>query len=304
MNYELTLPKQWVSAQTLEYAMRGMGEPHAQHITSAEVTFPSGCKVMVDAGARLLSLVNQLAYRGCVVVLDFESGESGVMGYLSRNGFLDLLHPDVDTVPERPKRSGAQVFAGSNPNLIEFVSLSPSEQRYDTPTKLAECVTRACQKRSDVKRIGDAAFTIFSELIDNIYRHSETEIDGYASVQVHDKWGKALAVVSDSGKGLLDTLRPTLREVSLRQMSDRDLILYMLTEGVSRFGKAGGAGLRQCAEYALRFRSKLDIRLSQSCLTVSPKQGGYQSGMAELRTNLPYYKGTHISFEFQLDEPK
>ena len=82
-----------------------------------------------------------------------------------------------------------------------------------------------------------AAWTIFAELIDNVFSHSQTQLDGYAVLQprtlfglpipvfyrqqflpsqlIHPnheyRGGKMLQVaVSDSGLGIMETLRPAL----------------------------------------------------------------------------------------------
>jgi len=80
--YHLLLPPGWVTAEGLEDALSATGEPHSDAYTSARCTLAAGCKVMVDAGTRMLSLANQLAYRGRQVTLEFKEGMAGVMGYL------------------------------------------------------------------------------------------------------------------------------------------------------------------------------------------------------------------------------
>ncbi len=57
---------------------------------------------MVDAGARLLSLANQLQYDGNTVTLSFDEGYDGTQGYLDRMGFFKLLHSRIDVVPYLP----------------------------------------------------------------------------------------------------------------------------------------------------------------------------------------------------------
>ena len=46
---------------------------------------------MVDAALILLSLINQLDNCCHFVTLDFEDGESGVLGYQNRKGVFDHL---------------------------------------------------------------------------------------------------------------------------------------------------------------------------------------------------------------------
>ena len=253
----------------------------------------------MDAAPRLLSLVNQLAVSGRPVIIQFADGNSGVMGYLDRMGFFDLLHPGIRTVPERPKQSGAHIYRGTNSSLVEFLRIRPMGGDADIPSKLSNALENVCSARSDRETLGRAAFTVFAELIDNVHDHTGTENDVYAAFQVYGG-KKAFVVVSDSGRGLLATLRPALSGSPLAQLSDPELIAYMLNEGVSRFGEERGLGLRQSALHALKYRAKLNIRLPTASFELVPGGSSYHA-QAYGETNLPFIGGTHISFEFALD---
>src|SRR5258708_225956 len=93
---ELKLPANWVNASTLEQAIRRSGTPHGPETFEVEIRFPAGCKVMVDAAIRLLSLANQLSSTTRRVCLVFDEGEEGTMGYLNRMGFFDHLATDIE----------------------------------------------------------------------------------------------------------------------------------------------------------------------------------------------------------------
>jgi len=45
----------------------------------------------------------------------------------------------------------------------------------------------------------NAAWTIFTELIDNVFSHSQTPLDGYAALQVYARGNIVKVAVSDSG---------------------------------------------------------------------------------------------------------
>ena len=66
------------------------------------LVFPAGCKLMIVAIVRLLSLANQLASDGKRVRLVFLEGASGTMGYVDRMGFFDRLSDAVEVAPARP----------------------------------------------------------------------------------------------------------------------------------------------------------------------------------------------------------
>src|SRR5262245_63410250 len=94
---------------------------------------------------------------------------------------------------------------GQSSNLVELVRINRGARAKRLPTELAERLGAACSRRTDEKELTDAAFTVFSEIIDNVYSHvyedGRTELDGYIALQVYRNGGTAKVVVSDSGKG-------------------------------------------------------------------------------------------------------
>jgi len=298
--YHLRLPGGWVNAKVLERALLTTGEPHADLYTSLRCTLPAGCKIMIDAGTRLLSLANQLAHSGKRVVLEFEEGLDGVMGYLDRLSFFDQLDPRIVVIPEPPAESAGSQRRGSNPDLVELRAITPGSRDRELPRELADAVEDACYGRTDRTRLGQAAYTVLAELIDNIYEHSETQVDGCAALQVYRGGGQVWVAVSDSGRGILETIRPTLKRRSLVRLSDSELVVRMFNEGLSRFGTERGCGLRRCAEHALKYRARLLLRLPTSGLELIPSHGGYKPDMAYIETGLRRLHGTHIAFQFRL----
>ena len=67
---------------------------------------------------------------------------------------------------------------------------------------------QTCSNRYDAKEMEDATWTIFCELIDNIFSHSETQLNGYAALQSYQRGQRLRVAVSDSGLGIMETLRP------------------------------------------------------------------------------------------------
>jgi hypothetical protein len=55
-----------------------------------------------------------------------------------------------------------------------------------------------CGRRRDAEDLGGATFTVLAELIDNVFSHSETALDGYAALQVYPKGDSLQVAVSDS----------------------------------------------------------------------------------------------------------
>jgi hypothetical protein len=128
------------------------------------------------------------------------------MGYLNRMGFFDHLHPDVEVLPGRPRYSAAAIHRGANSMLVEIARINKDARDPELPTRLTEVISQACKGRSDVDELKGAAWTIFAELIDNVFAHSATRLDGYAALQVYSGGNRLSVAVSDSGLGIIETL--------------------------------------------------------------------------------------------------
>jgi hypothetical protein len=258
---------------------------------------------MVDAAVRLLSLFNQLDFCTRRVRLDFEEGETGTMGYLDRMGFFDHLSENVAVLPARPAVSGAEIYGGTNARLVEITRINRAYRDDGLPSRLTEAVMRSCGDRADADELAGAAWTIFAELIDNIFSHSNTPLDGYAALQLYPNGNSLQVAVSDSGIGIMDTLRPVLRHESpaLDQLSDTELLVEIFRQGLSRHGADRGDGLKGSAAKAMKFNADLDVRLPNIRVLLTPKREGYKPNTAYCYENLPLIWGTHICFTFHLD---
>ncbi|MBR0834118.1 hypothetical protein JQ612_13035 [Bradyrhizobium manausense] len=257
---------------------------------------------MVDAAIRLLSLVNQLASTTRRVCLNFEEGEAGTMGYLNRMGFFDHLSDQVEVIPAWPDYSAAQIHRGGNRALVEIARINKDERDNDLPTRLTNALMVSCRDREDSSALEGAAWTIFAELIDNIFAHSDTQLDGYAALQVYSAGNRLSVAVSDSGLGIMNTLRPSLRTEfpRLSELSDMDLLVEIFRQGVSRHGTDRGCGLKGCAGKAIKFSANLDVRLPRQRVLLTPAQGTYLPSTAHCYDGLPLMWGTHIAFAFGL----
>jgi hypothetical protein len=295
-------PAQWIDITKFERALQYSCGPHDPGTYSVIFDFPVGCKIMVDAATRLLSLINQLASTTRSVLLNFEEGEAGTMGYLNRMGFFDHLSDDVEVIPGWPVYSAAEFHRGGNRSLVEIARINKDARDVDLPTRLTNALMRSCGERADASSLEGAAWTIFAELIDNIFSHSRTELDGYAALQVYSGGNRLSVAVSDSGIGIMDTLRPSLRTEfpRLADLSDTDLLVEIFRQGVSRHGTDRGCGLKGCAGKAIKFNANLDVRLPQQRVLLTPAQGSYRPNTAHCYEGLPLMWGTHIAFTFGL----
>lgn len=303
MNCQIKFPSRWIDASVLENVLRSGSEPHGTDVYEVLFVFPAGCKIMVDTAVRLLSLSNQLDYRTCRVRLDFEEGETGTMGYLDRMGFFDHLSKNVVVSPARPAVSGVEIYGGTNAGLVEITRINRECRDKKLPTLLTEAVMRSCGDRPDANELKGAAWTIFAELIDNIFSHSKTPLDGYAALQPYSNGHRLKVAVSDSGLGIMDTLRPALKNEfpALDRLSDTELLVEIFRQGLSCHGADRGCGLKGSAAKAIKYNADLDVRLPNIRVLLAPGKEGYVPNTAYCYDNLPLLWGTHICFTFHLD---
>lgn len=115
--------------------------------------------------------------------------------------------------------------------------------------------------------------------------------------------GNRVAVaVSDSGLGIMETLRPALRreQPRLAQLGDTDLLVEVFRQGISRHGNDRGCGLKGCAAKAIKFDATLDVRLPSQRVFLQPSRGSYEPNVAYCYENLPLFWGTHMAFGLKL----
>jgi hypothetical protein len=186
--------------------------------------------------------------------------------------------------------------------LVEIARINREACDQTLPARLTQALMRSCGQRPDASRLEDAAWTIFAELIDNIFLHSQTPLDGYAALQVYHAAGHLTVAVSDSGLGIVETLRPSLQSEfpQLADLSDTDLLVEVFRQGLSRHGADHGCGLKGSAAKGAKFDADLDVRLPNQRILLRPAQNTYQPDMEQCSDTLPLIWGTHIAFHFQL----
>lgn len=194
-----------------------------------------------------------------------------------------------------------------NNNLVEIYRINPNDRDNTLLSRLTDALARSCSYRTDIKELEGAAWIIFAELIDNIFSHSNTTLNGYAALQAYTNGMKKnlQVAVSDSGLGIMETLRPALKieSPSIEKLSDSELLVEIFHQGLSRHGAecGRGCGLRGSAAKAMKFNAQLEVRLPNSRVVLTPGKGKYIPNKAYCYSNLPLIWGTHICFTFNLD---
>jgi hypothetical protein len=303
-DYVLDLPACWVNARKFETALLRCGDALGAAFSRVVIRFPAGCKLMIDVVIRLLSFCNQIIATTRRLRLEFAGGEAGIMGYLNRMGFFDHLSRETEVLPNRPSYSGALIHRGGNRGLVEIARFSRSSGAdSNLVPQLAQAIKRGCASRNDVTEIADASFNIFSELVGNVFEHSRTELDAYAALQTYEAGNQVMVAVSDSGVGLMDTLRPALKAKNdpLCRLGDVDLLVEIFRKGISSLDDdRRGLGLMSSARHAMRFKADLDVRLLRHRVLLKPANDEYRPSTAYSQDNLPLLWGTHIAFSLKL----
>lgn len=309
MKVSVSFPAVWLGWENLERALTAYGDVFSPQYDAVEFLVANDCKVMVDAGIRLLSYVNQLAASGREVSLKFSSERSNAFTYLNRLGFFDFLDSRIQVAPHRPSVSNAKRYQGASSTVVEIAPIKYQQggsAHKELPNRLARTVASwaNAQYPGAGEKIETPIFTAFAELVDNIFQHSETELDGFAALQIYANTNSVMVAVSDSGRGVLNTLRPALASEfpKLVGLGDTDLIVELFRQGLSRHGRGRGAGLKRSADCAIQFHAELNVRLEHSMVHLIPSQGGYRPHMAHCLEGRPPILGTHIGFTFRLDK--
>jgi hypothetical protein len=294
----------WVDSNSFEDALIRAGSPLETDCDSIVFVIPEKCNILLDAAARLLALCNQLVFFGKTVTIDFSDCHS-TLTYFDRIGFMNHLHKRVTVLPGRPKFSRASKYKGNSDAVVEFGSVDPSQDNKELINHLTDSFVRQSDARYET-----AASTVFGELIGNVKEHSETPILGFAALQKYEGRKKHIqTVVSDSGLGIANTLRPSLkehypglykifREVSIE--SNVGLVIRALSEGeISRFGIGRGLGFKSSREQAMKFDALLTVRQENFGLDFRYKNGELVN--INKRLALTKILGTHICFDFYVD---
>jgi hypothetical protein len=296
----------WVNCRLFETAIAQAGSPLGSNEKNIVFVIPAGCRLLLETIARFMALCNQLIYVGKKVTLDFTSSTSAFT-YLDRAGFFDQLHKDVAVLPERPETSAAFIYRGNSDNLVEFGAIDPISPDETLPKHLKESfVTKSDPKYSH------AAFTVISELFGNVRDHSESPIQGFVALQFYKgKTPHIQTVISDSGKGIVGTLRPILADkypeiaTEIGKSSfpyEKSLLKKVFTKGrISQSNDEGrGLGLKRSTDEASQFDATILVRQEHCEAKFIYKMGKLAD--FQFTEGMPQLLGTHICFDFPLDQ--
>ncbi len=307
----------WLSASNIENSLRKY--PNLLSLRNNVIFDFSNKSLFLDCILKILSLTNQLIKVGSRVTLKFDK-DSDSISYLSRCGFFDKIHKDVIVLPYLPEVSLAKIYNTNSENLCEIISITKdNDDSY--LLRLAELI-EAKLSDEDKKILLSKLRTFIGELVGNVRDHGLSDIEGFIALQIYSS-GKIIIAISDSGAGLINTLRHealayyqhnpdliALKEQTLE--NDIELLSYVFNKGkVSRTGlERRGLGLSRTNEV---LRKISNTRVSNISLTIRQQTNefnfplgiqGIETIGCSTKTDLMYIEGTHYVLTIKLDKHK
>jgi hypothetical protein len=303
----------WIDGLSLDRSVGSAGSPLESECSSIHFIVPEGCKILLEAAARLLAYSNQAIHVGKSVVIDFNECQD-TLSYFDRIGFFEMLHEDIIVKPNRPLFSSAELFKGNSEAVYEFGEIDPQNLDEEIPQQLKQSFVSYAGER-----YSQPAFTVLSELFGNVRDHSESPISGYIALQRYKGYKGSgsyggvkphiQTIVSDSGRGITGTLKPVLQArypeiFSMFDFSDPKsyplLVREVFKRGrISQSSDEGrGLGLKRSGEVAASYDAIISVREGNFELKLTYKSGKIFKTDYEL--SLPKLMGTHICFDFIL----
>lgn len=303
----IEFPAGWVDVSNYESALSNYSDIFSLE-SAVKFVLPKDCNLLLEPISRFLALLNQLDHQGVSVAVDMADCRN-TRSFLNRAGFFDLLAGNVTVLPKRPKKSTAKIYKGASESLVELGSICPKSKNKGLIVALHSAFVEKSSEKYDT-----VALTVFSEFIGNVSQHSESPLEGFAALQIYQPPHMSdhiQTVISDSGLGVVSTLRSTLEEnyPDLHHRfpdtgieSDIGLVLEVFSKGnITRHGKESGRGLgfKSTREQASKFDADLSIRLSTFNIKLQYRDG--EIAEPEITQGLSKMMGTHICFDFYVD---
>jgi hypothetical protein len=295
----------WLDAASFEKALQTTESPLDSENNRVTFVVGEGCKILLEALARLLAICNQLVDAGKDVTIDFSESRS-TLTYLNRIGFLDLLRNEVRILPKRPRHSSAHIYEGNNDAIVELRAIDHLNPDDDVPELLRKSFVYCAGDQYDV-----AAHTVITELFGNVKEHSGATSPGFAGLQYYSggKRRHIQTVISDGGHGIVGTLMPILevkypdiaKKIVYSPLDSRIALLQQVfaTGRISQTSESGrGLGLKRSGEYAQKYNAFISVRQETYELNVRHVNGKIEFSH---RLELAKIAGTHICFDFLLN---
>jgi anti-sigma regulatory factor (Ser/Thr protein kinase) len=224
-----------------------------------------------------------------------DAKQKRVQHYLERTGFKKVVEECVTI--------DAPLF--DQENFVALTRIDREEQaEADAISKrLVDLFERVLGLRDEQKV---ALGVLFAELVENVYRHAQSNCPGYVMAQAHPDKQKLHVVVADSGIGVFGSFRQSSSpEIRSRATDERRAIEMALEKLVtSKVQNHAGYGLYIVKRLVQSNHGWMRL-LSGRCTYQTWHEKRPMRGLKlrkELTDNLPW-RGTEVSLMFDLKEP-
>jgi anti-sigma regulatory factor (Ser/Thr protein kinase) len=206
---------------------------------------------------------------------------------LARLGFFENLPKEVTFYPYKPKPKGNP--RGKNDAILEITRIQEK-----SAGEIINKVDKAIAINTDypIEQKYDICIMV-SEMIQNIFYHSEAPKSGLIAIQNFEKLDYMQMIIADSGIGIPETLR-RCAEYKNSNLQDFETILEAVKKGVSGMGKEEnrGEGLSTCVDLANKHKATLYIKSNNGFARLTFKKNKKSLGTSSFLT------GTQIFVNF------
>jgi len=217
--------------------------------------------------------------------------ECACMFILARLGFFDCLPSEISYYPYKPPNKGRR---GSNTAILEVTEITDEKDAFKK-IDLVEAAMVQNTKYPKTKVLDIC--TMVSEMLQNIFAHSEAKRHGLISIQGYPYLNIVQLVIADVGIGIPETIKQA-EEFRNRTMTDEEAIMESVKMGVSRFGRIAdrGEGLTKCLQLSAKHKAEIFIRSNRGSAFFSFQGKPKKLTCGELM------KGTQIFVNFPMTD--
>ena len=152
----------------------------------------------------------------------------------------------------------------------------------------------------------EALTVMFSELVENVYRHARSNFGAYVMAQAYPKTDKFHVVVADSGIGVFASFRESDLDSVRRRATNEEAAIDLALERkvTSKTEQHGGLGLFVVQRLVQHNGGQFRLSSGRTTKEFGPARGrwGRVDYNAVFSQHLPW-NGTEVSLIFNLDQP-
>lgn len=278
----IVIPKNVTELEIEDILSQFLQPSYSTHLDFSETEF-----ISPFASILLILIIESTAKRKVHFILSKSSKMNPCMFILARLGFFENLPSGITFYPFKPK-SKLNV-QGKNDAILEITRIKEQDAM-----SVINKVEKAIETNTNYQKGEKFDICIMvSEMIQNIFYHSESPKSGIIAVQKFLRMNIMQMIIADAEVGIPSTLMKSDEYKNIR-MSDSKAIIESLKKGVSRLGKGEdrGEGLTRCVDLASKHRAKLYIRSNKGFASLTSEKNNILLGDRD------FLSGTQISIDF------